>query len=516
MNVVFEQHFQDLAEEAISVFRTFRKEDIIEDVLDPEYNLISEAFDDVDTLLNYSNSIKSHGNLTMEQCGFIASHINSIERKYKGVIDFNTVVSESQDNNYRSILVAEAMGKGAMVLIAAAIAAVLGIIAWILGKGKQTTKTNAEIVSETIKQNQSKLDDWKEEFKQDAKDSNETYEEQKKKAEEEYQKSLKALEEAEAAEENIKKKNLLIEEKELLKQSKKDYDERFKYQGDQNIFDFDLKSRFLTLYLPDDEYKVVEYKDIESAIKNFEKQNELVLDLMKSLVFSAENSSLGLGNVWVTDKVEKYEYPGIIREFNSLNNILKELSETTPKQHKMVFGLNIDTELVYKNEILLGIKVNSTPNKEPKKTKASFKINVISKDNCIELNSMCTRFSTSKTLPYSSLSLKSYEETLESVKKFSLRTEKRLKDFEKNGKFEGIDEENSKLLVPMVKENIRIMYQCIAVAENIRKRFDFSLVALTKLVNDLIQNSKSSKTKKVNFYSSARASSYILDLRKNK
>lgn len=511
MNVVFEQYFQDKAEDAVAVFRSFRKEDLIEDVLDPDHSLISEAFDDIDTLLNYSNSIKSHGNLTMEQCGFIASHINSIENKYKGVIDFNVVVTESQDNGYRSILVAEAMSKGAMALLAAAIAAVLGIIAWILGKGKQTTKTNAETVSETIKQNQSKLDDWKEEFKQDA---HESAEEQKKRFEEDYQKAVKALEEAEAAEEDIKKKNLLLEEKELLKQSKKDYDENFGEKGDQNVFDFELKSRFLTLYLPDDEYKVVEYKDIESAIKNFEKQNELVLNLIKSLASSAECSSLGLGNVWVTDKVEKYEYPGIIREFNSLNNILKELSESTPKQHKMVFGLNIDTELVYQNEILLGIKVNATPNKEPKKTKASFKINVISNDNCIELNRLCIRFSTSKSLPYSSLSMKSYEETLERVKKYSLRTEGRLKDFEKNGKFEGFDEETSKLLVPMVKENIRIMYQCIAVAENIRKRFDFSLVALTKLVNDLIQNSKSSKTKKVNFYSSARG--YIVNLKKNK
>ncbi len=509
MNIVFEQYFQDKAEDAVAVFRSFRKEDLVEDVLDPDHSLVSEAFNDIDTLLSYSESIKAHGNLTMEQCGFIASHINSIERKYKGVVDFNVVVSESQDCSYRSTLVAEAMGKGAMALIAAAIAAVIGIIVWISGKGKQVDKSNADIVSETIKKNQSKIDAWKEEFKQDAKES---LEEQKKKADEDYQKAVKALEEAEAAEEDVKKKNLLLEEKEFLKQSKKDYDETFEKEGHQNVFDFELTSRFLSLYLPDGEYKSVEYKDIEAAIDNFKKQNVLVLSLLNELSYCALSGQLD--DIKVRGDVLTYENKNIKTSFDSLNKRIKELSDVTPKQHKMVFGLNIEPELIYVNEVLIGNKINTSSNKEPKIGKSTFKINVISRDKCIELNKLCVDFSNSKSLPYNQHSMDDYNNTIDDVKKKTLQLEKRIKDFEKTGKFGPLDEETSKKVVPILKENIKCIYQCIATAENIKKRFNFSLVALTKLVNDLIEKNKSSKIKNVNFYSSARG--YIVKLKKNK
>ncbi len=99
-------------------------------------------------------------------------------------------------------------------------------------------------------------------------------------------------------------------------------------------------------------------------------------------------------------------------------------------------------------------------------------------------------------------------------KKKTLQLEKRIKDFEKTGKFGPLDEETSKKVVPILKENIKCIYQCIATAENIKKRFNISLVALTKLVNDLIEKNKSSKIKNVNFYSSARG--YIVKLKKNK
>ena len=103
-NPVFEQYMLDQAEQAVNVFRTFNKEDFIDEFIDPDHSLIEEAFNDVETLLNYSNVIGKNNSISMEECGFIASHINSIEHKYKGNVDFNIVASESQGSDFRAAL----------------------------------------------------------------------------------------------------------------------------------------------------------------------------------------------------------------------------------------------------------------------------------------------------------------------------------------------------------------------------------------------------------------------------
>lgn len=67
MNIVFEQYFQEEAEKAIKLFRTFSKEDFMEEVMDTEYSLISEAFDDVNTLIRYSEVLNEHKTVSMEE-----------------------------------------------------------------------------------------------------------------------------------------------------------------------------------------------------------------------------------------------------------------------------------------------------------------------------------------------------------------------------------------------------------------------------------------------------------------
>ena len=155
MNIVFEQYFQDKAEDAVAVFRSFRKEDIMDDILDPEFDLISEAFNDVDALLNYSAVIGKNNSISMEECGFIASHINSIENKYKGLIDFNIIANESQEADHRATLVSEALGKGAIGIILGLIAAIIGFIfMW-----KKKDKNELTAVSEAdLKESDALLD----------------------------------------------------------------------------------------------------------------------------------------------------------------------------------------------------------------------------------------------------------------------------------------------------------------------------------------------------------------------
>ena len=159
MSIVFEQYFQDKAEDAVAVFRSFRKEDIMDDILDPEFDLISEAFNDVDALLNYSAVIGKNNNISMEECGFIASHINSIENKYKGLIDFNIIANESQEAGHRATLVSEALGKGAIGIILGLIAAILGFIFMWKKKDKNeiTAKAEADL---------KEADEWIEKIKQ--------------------------------------------------------------------------------------------------------------------------------------------------------------------------------------------------------------------------------------------------------------------------------------------------------------------------------------------------------------
>lgn len=148
MNPVFEHYMTEQAQQALNVFRTFNKEDFIDEFIDPDHSLIEEAFNDVETLLNYSNVIGKNNNISMEECGFIASHINSIERKYKGIVDFNIVASESQEPDFRATLVSEALGKGAIYMIIAVITAIISLIVSMMSN--KTNNTSARISSNSI------------------------------------------------------------------------------------------------------------------------------------------------------------------------------------------------------------------------------------------------------------------------------------------------------------------------------------------------------------------------------
>lgn len=142
-SLVFEHYQETISTEAMEKFRTHRTHNVIDDILDQDFSLVFEAFDDIDTLLAYSDTISNNANLSMEDFGFISSHLNSIESKYKGIIDFNTVVSESMGPTHRATLVSEAMSGGAMALVAGVIAAVIGIITWLLGKNNSKATPTA-------------------------------------------------------------------------------------------------------------------------------------------------------------------------------------------------------------------------------------------------------------------------------------------------------------------------------------------------------------------------------------
>lgn len=143
-NPVFE-HYQDaLLAEAMEKFRTYRTQSAAEDILDPEFSLITEAFDDVEVLLNYSNAIGRNSNISMKECGFIASHINSIENKYKDIVNFNIVASESQGSDFRAKLVSEALGKGAIAVLLGVISAILSFIIFWRKKNKTDVVVQVE------------------------------------------------------------------------------------------------------------------------------------------------------------------------------------------------------------------------------------------------------------------------------------------------------------------------------------------------------------------------------------
>lgn len=153
MNPVFEHYMLEQAEQAVNVFRSFNKEDFIDEFADTGLSLIDEAFNDVETLLNYSSVIGANNSISMEECGFIASHINSIERKYKGFVDFNIIASESQGSDFRATLVSEALGKGSIAVLLGLISAILGFILFWRKKKKN------DLVAQ-IQKDMEEVDQW--------------------------------------------------------------------------------------------------------------------------------------------------------------------------------------------------------------------------------------------------------------------------------------------------------------------------------------------------------------------
>lgn len=364
MNVVFEQYFQDLAEEAIGVFRTFRKEDIMDDVLDPEFDLISEAFDDVDTLLNYSTVIGKNNNISMEECGFIASHINSIENKYKGLVNFNTIVAESQEPDYRATVVSEALGKGAIGIILGLIAAILGFIfMW-----KKKDKTELTAVSEA-----------------DLKESDALLE----RLDEIHKFNMDRIKKW--AEEDSAKKE--------LREAKR--------------FSFTSHSKFLEHYFTKNashnDNDFLKEEDYRQAYKNFESRLVLVLE-----VFEISKAATLL----VTDTIKafikavrKNGTSGKKQAEKALDNLDRHMDSKATKAYELVKGYEFITYSEIKpNELLLGfnIKLNSSKLFTSKGPYAC----IFSEIKTIkDFHSLCVKNENDKTLPWSTSSLKNGDTT---------------------------------------------------------------------------------------------------------
>lgn len=307
MNPVFEQYMLEQAKQAVNVFRSFNKEDFIDEFADTGLSLIDEAFNDVETLLNYSSVIGTNNNISMEECGFIASHINSIERKYKGVVDFNIVASESQDAAFRATLVSEALGKGAIAVILALISAIIGFI--FMWKKKDKTEITAKAEAE-IKE----TDEWIERMKK-------------------------------AGEESLKKQEAILREA------------NFKENREHQAFSFTSHSKFLEHnFYGNSGNNYLKESDYERALDNLNNR----INSIRGIFDSSKLMSIGLGDAIddfvkivrknssaVVDDVEKRlkQLDDLaISEGGKVKRIVKDISAVAfeeIKSHRLAIGFTV-------------------------------------------------------------------------------------------------------------------------------------------------------------------------------
>lgn len=533
---IFQPYFEEQDQKAASFFTTEHLDDYVADMIYNPLNLINEAFDDIETLRKYKEALEKHNDLSNENFGFIASHINSMENKYKGLISVETLVSESFPGNKKATIVAEAISTRTGLLIAGIIAAIIAMFAWILGKGKKESNKISIETKAIVADTKAVLDKTKSNTEKSTSKPTEMQEKLKKIREQ----AIKNADEAVAKikeEADLKEKHRLeakreeeeAKAKEAQKQidalnearAKKASDEREARNATAPYFvPFTSSSSILLQFVFNREKTEIDSFDLESCLQQFynyyvelgtligaimtptARYSDMLLDILKICEKNPgvpADSDLNHSGWYIRDveklfvndndfdhKLGKFVSKGLEAEIKIFLKRGDKLDNYINPDYETIDCKALRGEASYTGTIPHSVMFSLVGNgsKKPKKKKFTL-LNGITRDDCYKLNKTCEGFinKTDAIFNVTSVPSKDFESNAKHIETICKKIDSVIKTYSSTKKlmnFEGADAEYMVSLLTGMLKNIR---SNVALASKLKVTSEKQLKECCSLVN---------------------------------
>ena len=522
---IFQPYFEELDQKAASFFATEHKEDFLKDLVFNEMNLINEAFDDLNALMAYRNTINTYGTLSNEQFGFIAGHINSLEAKYKGLISVETLVSESHNSDKKATIVSEAISTRTGLLIAGIITAIIGMIAWLLGKGKEDSAKAGNKATATIAKTEEILKKAPKKNSQDAeakKQMDEQNAARKKAADEEIatdkaiadlNKALQEKKDAKEKERLEERRRLLHEKIERLAKQKRQEDELG--AAAPNFNSFESTSMFLQQFANVADPSYVTYNEVDRTIKRFYEYSCELSDVIRNILHSTKRYSEDILEIFkIADKGDvpsKYVFESVFvgsdpeskKDTNQWQNVkieneLKEFNHFHDNLWKYInddYASVMGSEIVGKINVLHGcphsiqfiLKVRS----KDKAKKKTFKLlEDIEPYECHLLNEKCKVYTTDSGIVINTTksAFKEFQNELKMIKMNTDRVKKQIDLYTKTGLIGKLNSEHTEHAMGFVSAVLKDVRSNTAFVTKLEKMLEKQLQECCDFVNAVARN----------------------------
>lgn len=526
-NLIFQPYFEEQDQKAASFFATEHVDDCVADMLHNPLNLINEAFDDIKALQKYKGVLEKHGNLSNEDFGFIASHIVSIENKYKGLITVETLVSESFPGNKKATIVAEAISTRTGLLIAGIIAAIVAMLAWLLGKGKEDSTKAGSKAAATIAKTEEILKKAPKENGQDAeakKQMDERNAARKKAADEEIaratDKAIADLNKALQEKEDAKEKERLEDQRKALQEKRERLAER-KRQEDAlgaaapNFNSFESNSMFLQQFAKVADPSYVTYDEVDGAIKRFYEYSCELSDMIRSILLSTKRYSENVLEIFKIadkgDEVSKYAFESVFVGSNPRNkkdgdewqniiveNELKDFSHHHDNLRKYIndeYATIMGSEIVGKINTLhkcpLSIQFSLNNKGKDKVKKKTFKLlKDITPYECHLLNEECKDYTTDSGIVINTTksAFNEFQIKLKEIKRNTDNAKKQIDSYAKTGLIGKLNSEHTDHAMGFVSAVLKDVRSNTAFVTKLQKMLEKHLQECCDFVNAVARN----------------------------
>ena len=541
-NLIFQPYFEEQDQKAASFFATEHMDDYVVDMLNNPLNLINEAFGDIETLQKYKQALQKHNDLSNENFGFMASHIVSIENKYKGLISVETLVSESFSGNKKATIVAEGLSARSGLLIAGIVAAIMAMLAWILGKGKTeskkiSTETKAIVLdTKAILDNvmsgvgkkveeQQRLQRLQHQAEKDAgeiakklKDESDLKEKQLLEAEQEKQNAI--------AEEAKRKIDALNEEK-----AKKAADERDARNATAPHFvPFTSSSSILQQFIYESNKTELEYFDLYTCLEDFYNYYvnlSKVIDKILKPTTRYSEYMLGLLEICKRKKdpepapgTEKTydpfnEYRNDIEKLFGVNHthykedLAKFVSELMESEVKIYVKLSdkldnyinqdygtinckaLKAEVSYTHQLPHSVSFNLVENGSKKpKTKKFTLLKEIDRDQCYKLNEICEGFTNKTDAIFNENSgpSKDFNSDVSHIESVCKKVDAAIKTYGSTKKLVNFESGDADYMLPLLTGILKNIRSNVALASKLKATSEKQLKDCCELVNSIAKS----------------------------
>lgn len=522
---IFQPYFEEQDQKAASFFATEHVDDYVADMLHNPLNLINEAFGDLETLRKYKEVLENHNDLSNENFGFIASHINSMENKYKGLISVETLVSESFPGNKKATIVAEAISTRTGLLIAGIIAAIVGMLAWLLGKGKEDSTKAGSKAAATIAKTEEILKKAPKKNGQDTeakKQMDEQNAARKKAADEEIARDKaiadlnKALQEKKDAKEKERleeRRRLLHEKIERLAEQKRQEDELG--AAAPNFNSFESTSMFLQQFAKVADPSYVTYNEVDRTIKRFYEYSCELSDVIRNILHSTRRYSEDILEIFkIADKGDapsKYVFESVFvgsdpeskKDTNQWQNVkieneLKEFNHFHDNLWKYInddYASVMGSEIVGKINVLHGcphsIQFILKGRGKDKAKKKTFKLlEDIEPYECHLLNEECKKYTTDSGIVINTTksAFNEFQNELKKIKRNTDSAKKQIDSYAKTGLIGKLNSKHTNHAMGFVSAVLKDVRSNTAFVTKLEKMLEKQLQECCDFVNAVARN----------------------------
>ncbi len=525
-DLIFHPYFEEQQQKVASFFATECLDDYVADMIYNPLNLINEAFDDLNALMAYKNTINTYSNLSNEQFGFIASHVNSLETKYKGLISVETLVSEGHNSAKKATIVSEAISTRTGLLIAGIIAAIVGMLAWLLGKGKEDSTKAGSKAAATIAKTEEILKKAPKENGQDAeakKQMDERNATSKKAYDEEiaridkdiadFNKAQKEKEDAKEKERLEERRRILHEKIERLAKQKREEDALG--AAAPNFNSFESTSMFLQQFAKVADPSYVTYNEVDRAIKRFYEYSCELSDVIRSILLSTKRYSENILEIFkIADKGDvpsKYVFESIFvgsdpeskKDANEWRNIkvedeLKNFNHFHDNLWKYIndeYASVMGSEIVGKINVLHGcphsIQFILKDKGNVKAKKKTFKLlEDIEPYECHLLNEECKKYTTDSGIVINTTksAFKEFQNEIKEIKRNSDNVKKQIDSYAKTGLIGKLNSEHTDHAMGFVSAVLNDVRSNTAFVTKLEKMLEKQLQECCDFVNAVARN----------------------------